>query len=139
MDAVRIDDWDAYLKQQPQRDLDANMALIVRVLQQTGREYLPDPEKEYKFHPEREFRFDYAWPHTMIAIEIEGGIWQQTETGRSKGHAHPVRFLQDMEKYNEAARFGWRVFRFTPEQLTNGDVLAFLEKVFRPFGEGVKE
>lgn len=78
---------------------------------------LPVPELEYHFHPARQFRFDAAWPAYKLALEIEGGIWLQTKTGRSKGHAHPARFLADIEKYNEAAILGWRLIRITPKML----------------------
>ena len=67
---------------------------------------LPAPEQEYLFHEKRKWRFDYAWVVEGVALEFEGGIWMQTETGRSKGHAHPKRFLSDCEKYNEAALYG---------------------------------
>jgi hypothetical protein len=75
---------------------------------------LPEPEREYLFHEQRNWRFDYAWVAEGIALEFEGGIWMKTKTGRSKGHAHPKRFLKDCEKYNEAALYGWRVLRVTP-------------------------
>jgi hypothetical protein len=74
---------------------------------------LPEPEREYLFHEQRKWRFDYAWVAEGIALEFEGGIWMKTKTGRSKGHAHPKRFLKDCEKYNEAALYGWRVLRVT--------------------------
>ena len=41
----------------------------------------------------------------MIAVEIEGGVWIGGRHTRGKG------FLRDIEKYNEAAAMGWRVFR----------------------------
>jgi len=77
---------------------------------------IPVPEREFYFHPTRKWRFDYAFPSQKVAVEIECGVWLQTEKGRSKGHAHPKRFFQDMEKYNAAAVLGWRVLRFTPNQ-----------------------
>lgn len=85
---------------------------------------LPDPVQELKFHPKRLWRFDYAWPDQKIAVEIEGGIW-------NKGaHVRGKHFLSDMEKYNAAAKLGWRIFRFTPEQFNKGAVQAFLLEVF---------
>lgn len=35
-----------------------------------------------------------------------------------------------MEKYNEAQRLGWQVFRFTPQQLQKGDAQAFMKVIF---------
>ena len=63
--------------------------------------------KEYRFHPTRKWRFDYAIPSHLIALEVEGGVWTGGRHIRASG------FLGDMEKYNNAALLGWRVFRTT--------------------------
>lgn len=68
---------------------------------------------EYKFHPTRKWRFDFAIPDKKIAIEIEGGIWL---IGR---HNRPISMIKDFEKYNEAAKLGWRILKYTPEQVRN--------------------
>lgn len=60
------------------------------------------PEREFRFHPERRWRFDFAWPSIKLAVEIEGRGRHQTVVG----------YRRDCEKYNEAARLGWRVLRF---------------------------
>ena len=67
--------------------------------------------KEYRFHPVRKWRFDYAIPSHLIALEVEGGVWTGGRHIRASG------FLGDMEKYNNAALLGWRVFRTTPKDL----------------------
>jgi len=59
----------------------------------------------------RKFRFDCACPSLKVAIEIEGAIWTQ---GR---HNRPIGMQQDMDKYNLATLEGWRLLRYTPEQL----------------------
>jgi hypothetical protein len=87
---------------------------------------LPEPEREYLFHAERRWRFDYAWVAEGFALEFEGGIWLQTKEGRSKGHAHPKRFIKDCEKYNEAALYGWFVLRVTGEMVQDGRALEWL-------------
>lgn len=48
----------------------------------------------------------------MIALEVEGGTWIG---GR---HINPIGFERDCEKYNEATRMGWKVFRVVPKMLT---------------------
>lgn len=53
-------------------------------------------------------------PEEWIAIEIEGGVWNQGRHSRGKG------MEADMEKYNRAALLGWRVFRFTPAMVHSG-------------------
>jgi very-short-patch-repair endonuclease len=65
---------------------------------------------EYKFHEKRKWRFDYANLEHKIAIEIEGGAYTNGRHTRGTG------FINDMEKYNEAAILGWVVFRITPTQ-----------------------
>lgn len=84
---------------------------------------LPIPEYEYRFHPERKWRFDWAWPKWMVAAEQEGGIWTE---GR---HTRAFGFLKDMEKYNSAGRLGWRVFRFTPQEIRKGVAQEFMKGV----------
>lgn len=67
-------------------------------------------EKEYKFHPVRKWRFDYAFPLYKIAVEIDGGIWNYGRHNRARG------YIADMEKFNEAAKLGWVVLKFTPQE-----------------------
>jgi hypothetical protein len=65
-------------------------------------------EEEYMFHVERKWRFDWALPGMMIAIEFEGGIFQE-----KSGHNTAKHYTKDAEKYNAAAALGWRVVRLT--------------------------
>lgn len=86
---------------------------------------IKEPEREFRFHPTRRWRFDYAWPDRKVAVEIEGGIW----TGGA--HVRGAHFLSDAEKYNTATSIGWRVFRFTPTQLKNGEAQHFMKEVLK--------
>ncbi len=70
----------------------------------------PKPEREVRFHPNRRWRFDFAWPDSMIAVEVDGRAWHVKGGGR---HAQD----SDREKLNAAAALGWRVFRFSPQML----------------------
>ncbi len=65
-------------------------------------------EEEYLFHVERKWRFDWAIEKLMIAVEFEGGIFQQ-----NSGHNTAKHYTKDAEKYNAAAALGWRVVRLT--------------------------
>lgn len=80
----------------------------------------PSLRREVKFHPTRRFRFDYAADplRLKIAIELEGGTWLPEGGGHNRG-AH---FTKDCVKYNEAARLGWRIFRFTTDMLREDPV-----------------
>jgi very-short-patch-repair endonuclease len=82
-------------------------------------------EKEYIFHPTRKWRFDYAIPEHKIALEVEGGVWTR---GR---HTRPEGFLGDIEKYNEAALLGWRVFRVTPDDLYTNKTFKLIETAIK--------
>jgi very-short-patch-repair endonuclease len=78
-------------------------------LNSEGIDFIP----EHRFNPDRRWRFDYAFPDLMIAVEIEGGVWIQGRHSRGMG------MINDMEKYNWAVLHGWRVLRYTPQQLGN--------------------
>lgn len=80
-------------------------------------------EREYKFHPDRAWRFDFAIPTRKIAIECEGGIWS------GGAHTRGKHFLSDMEKYNEAAKMGWFIFRFDIDAIKSGKAIQFLLSV----------
>ncbi len=114
------------LKPQKKAYLDWNTVLLEQI-QLAG---LPVPLREYTFHANRQWRFDFCWREdgNLVACEIEGGIWMQTSTGRSKGHAHPERFERDCEKYNEAALYGWTIIRVTPAMIRDGRALDWLER-----------
>ncbi|MDX1413598.1 MAG: hypothetical protein R3293_05360 [Candidatus Promineifilaceae bacterium] len=98
------------------------------LLDQINLAKLPAPKLEYAFHANRQWRFDVSWKRELVACEIEGGIWMKTKHGYSKGHAHPVRFEKDLEKYNEAALYGWTVIRVTPGMVRDGRAIEWLER-----------
>lgn len=82
--------------------------------------------KEYKFHDKRRWKFDFAILNNSgkdLAIEIEGGAFTQGRHTRGAG------FVKDMEKYNHATLLGWRVLRFTPQQVLDGSAIAFIRRV----------
>jgi hypothetical protein len=58
-----------------------------------------------------------------IAVEIDGGVFIGGRHTRGTG------FVRDMEKLNLAGLLGYRVFRFTPQQLRSGEMHEFLTKV----------
>jgi len=77
---------------------------------------------EYRFHPKRRWRFDYAIIDHKVAIEIEGGVWEYGRHNRASG------FLKDMEKYNEAAAMGWKLLRFTPQQILTTRAIELIKR-----------
>jgi len=97
-------------------DLEARLALDMRALG------LPAWETEYRFHRSRQWRFDLAWPHLRLAVEVEGGIW----TGGR--HTSPTGFEADCEKYSEAAILGWRVIRVTGAMVKDGRAIDLIQR-----------
>ena len=81
-------------------------------------------KEEYVFLKDRRFRFDFAWPKHMIAVEIEGGTWNQGRHSTSAG------FAKDCEKYNLAALDGWSVYRFPTSMVKDGSAILFMHKIF---------
>lgn len=81
-----------------------------------------EPTPEHKFHPKRKWRFDLAWPESLVALEVEGGVWTGGRHTRGSG------FVKDMEKYNAAACLGWRILRCVPADVCTTDVLAMVKE-----------
>lgn len=79
----------------------------------------PDAVTEHRFHPTRKWRFDFAIPSARLAIEIDGGVWTSGRHSRGAGQ------IADMEKLNAAAILGWRVLRFTPQQIPSIQAVAW--------------
>jgi hypothetical protein len=93
---------------------------------------LPLPVVHYQFNEDREWEFDAAYPAHRLAYEVEGGTWMRTRNGRSAGHAHPVRFEQDAEKYNAAEMMKWTLLRFTPNMVKDGRAIMTLQQALAP-------
>ena len=83
--------------QAPESELEATLAQHLTALK------FPPWEREYRFHPIRKFRLDFAWPALRVAVECQGGIWNQGAHGRGSG------IERDCEKLALAAALGWRV------------------------------
>ena len=82
------------------------------------------PTRELKFAADigRRWRFDFAWPDQKIAVECEGGGWNQ---GR---HVRGAGFLKDLEKYAEASLRGWTVIRVAPSHIEDGTALDWIRR-----------
>ena len=95
------------------------------------RNELPALTKEYRFHESRKWRFDFCLPDKMIAIEIDGGTWQNGRHNRAKGYA------ADAEKINAAQGLGWTVFRFSDVMLKQGQEA--MDAYLKPIRERIAE
>lgn len=86
---------------------------------------LLEPVPEHTFAPPRKWAFDWCWPEWRLAVEIEGGAWIAGRHTRAQG------FIKDMEKYNAAAVLGWRVLRFTPQQIESGACFLVIKEAIK--------
>ncbi len=86
------------------------------------------PEQEYRFHPDRKWRFDFAWPDSRLAVEIEG------LTRGGGRHQRMTGYTSDCEKYREAVRLGWRVLRYTSIEMQERPA-QIVEEVAERLGE----
>lgn len=78
---------------------------------------LPMPEREQELIEGRKFACDFVWRSRRLVVEVEGG------TRKGGRHTYHPGFERDCEKYNILALDGWRVLRFTTEQVTTGKAL----------------
>lgn len=60
---------------------------------------LPEPKTQYRFHANCQWRFDFCWrPQRLVACEIEGGIWMQTDTVAAKAMPTPTALIERLRK-----------------------------------------
>ena len=85
-------------------------------------------EREFKFHAKRKWRADFHITGKKLLVEVEGGIWSGGRHTRGKG------YLGDMEKYNAATVMGYRVIRFSTEQVKSGLAVQQIEKMVGDWG-----
>lgn len=100
---VSAREWQEKMKKQSKKPLEKNKQEIAFMLKLARIEF----EEEFRFHVERKWRFDFAILDKMIAIEYEGIYSEKSR------HTHVTGFVKDAEKYNEAAKLGWKVLRYT--------------------------
>ncbi len=68
---------------------------------------------EHKFHPTRKYRADWAIPALKLLLEYEGLFSEKSR------HTTKAGYSADTEKYTEAAKLGWTVFRYTAMNYKN--------------------
>src|SRR5262245_245719 len=78
---------------------------------------LPRPVPEFRFHPDRKWRFDFCWVQEKVGLECQGGLFIQG------GHNRGSQIRKEHEKYNEAARLGFRILFCEPNTLCTQDMV----------------
>ncbi len=91
---------------------------------------LPEPERQYRFCT-RMWRFDYAWPDSRVAVEIQGGSFVKGAHNRGASQA------KDFDKLNRAAGHGWTVLQFNTKQM--GDPYKVAAEVAEVLRERLKK
>lgn len=79
--------------------------------------------REFKFHPQRKWQADFRIDDMPILVEVEGGVFSNGRHTRGEG------YTKDCEKYSAAAVNGWFVIRGTTEQIKEGLVIQWIEKL----------
>jgi very-short-patch-repair endonuclease len=83
---------------------------------------IPEPVQQFRFHPVRRWRADFAWPDAMLLVEVDGATWSRGRHTRGRGYE------RDCEKVNAATLLGWRVLRFTRQQVESGYAIQTIEQ-----------
>jgi very-short-patch-repair endonuclease len=78
-------------------------------------------EAEYQWDDERKWRADLACLEHHILFEVDGGKWHG-------GHRRGKALEDDYERQNSAILDGWRLLRFTNEQVMDGRAKKWLEE-----------
>lgn len=84
----------------------------------------PEPIAEFRFDSVRKFRFDFAFPDSKVAVEIDGGLFTNGRHNRASG------YITDCDKYNLAVERGWQILRYTSQHIDN-DPQAMIEQICR--------
>jgi len=80
---------------------------------------------QHKFWPGREWRFDFAIEPQRLAIEVQGGIWN------NGAHARGAGITRDCEKAAHAVIAGWRVIPVTGEQIKSGKAIEWIRRALQ--------
>jgi len=93
---------------------------------------IPAPEREFRFHPTRQWRFDFAWPASLFAVEVEGLVPRFGRDGEERqGRHQTIQGAQgDLEKYAEAVLLGWRILRVSQKDVESGRARLWTERAF---------
>lgn len=63
-----------------------------------------------------------AQGRASVLVEIQGGVYTR------KAHGSVTGVLADIDRLNAATVNGWRMLRFTPKQVDDGDAIPIIEK-----------
>lgn len=79
------------------------------------------PTMEYQFFPNRKWKFDFAFISEKVALECDGGLFSGGRHSRGSG------IIKEHEKFNTAAKLGWRILRCIPQNLCMQDTVDLIK------------
>ena len=79
---------------------------------------------QFYYVPGRQFRADFGIPSHRLLIEVNGGRLME-----NSGHSGPTGIQRDNERLNHATLHGWRLLRFTPQEVSSGAAKVWIQKV----------
>lgn len=103
---------------------------------QLCREWGLKPIVEYQFAKDlgRKWRTDYYFESddgVRVALEVEGGIYEQKNKGKAGGHTSIEGFKSNIEKYNNYAVKGILLYRVLPEDLYKTKIFEDLKLILK--------
>jgi hypothetical protein len=101
------------------------MKYDTKIVQAWFTEHGLDAVPEYRFDPTRRWRFDWAWPDSRVALEVQGGLFSG---GR---HSRGPALLKEHEKLNRAACLGWRVLFTIPQNLCMRETVEMVKEAVK--------
>jgi len=96
-------------------------------------------EREFRFHPTRKWRFDFAILPYKLAIEVEGiTFYGKNKNGSMKLGRHQTGkgIEADLEKYGEAMKLGWNIYRCSQKMVKSGQAIETIEILLKQQKEG---
>lgn len=99
--------------------------LLATHLEELGEAF----QRQYLYVPGRKYKADFALLQYKLLVEVQGGIYSKQAHGSVQG------IIRDNERLNLASMLGWRVMRFTVQQVEWGHAKAAIRTAIHLAGE----
>lgn len=93
---------------------------------------LPKFEEQYEFAAKmgKHYKADFCNLEYQVIVEINGGIWRKG----GGAHSRPTKIVSDMVRYQYAARLGFFILPFTPDEVVTGHAIDWTQETLRAHG-----
>jgi very-short-patch-repair endonuclease len=87
------------------------------------------PKRQFKL-PHLPYVWDFAFPESLLLIEVNGGTWTKgtKQYMEKSGHNSPAGIQRDYTKANAAALAGWWQLTFTADDVKSGRAIADVKR-----------